>query len=85
MHSWFSVEVAVLRRILKTMPLLLLGGLATGCSAAEDLTGPVAPPAAFATAYRSPAISVSGSERSDQTPQLNSRRRRGTRYAMGAN
>ena len=84
MLPWFSLEIAAMRRFLKVMPLLMVGLLATGCSAAEDLTGPGSPRAALA-GVRITTAEPAPNQRSDQQPTSKKRLKRGTRYAMGAN
>jgi hypothetical protein len=84
MLPWFSPEVAAMRRFLKLMPLLVVGLLATGCTAAEDMTGPGAPSAALAGVRVTSAESAPVYRPSKQEITKESLRR-GTRYAMGAN
>jgi hypothetical protein len=83
----FSTEVAVLRRILRISPLVLIGFLAA-CSAGDDLTGPgVDPRAALAGASSTPTPVLTQTQPPSSNNPLGKKegRRRGVRYAMGAN
>jgi hypothetical protein len=83
--SWFSVDVAALRRFLTVFALILVGVLMTACSGSDGLTGPGAPSSSVSGG---PVMSAGSSGQSGSSRGRVSGKgqtKRGTRYAMGAN
>jgi hypothetical protein len=85
-HNSFSAEADVLRRILRISPLLIIAFLAA-CSAGDDLTGPAVPQHALAgvSSTHTPVLNQNREPGSTNQLATKGRRKRGVRYAMGAN
>jgi hypothetical protein len=87
MVPWFSVEVAVLRRFLKVVALIMFGVFMTACSGSDGLTGPGAPSASVSGSPVRMSAGSSGQSGSSsgRVSGKGGQTKRGTRYAMGAN